>query len=153
MHVRAIQQAQTIEATEPRGTVCHQPCSLCSFICVHTGWRHNQVIAREQLSCRHHSGCNPFLLGNLRIPWWKKIPWSSTDRNLHRECNRVFHIFLKEISLPACFSHISLSSYLGFRAVFLSSVLKPDERPKPAKQDTAIPTIVWWPWTCSCSHV
>lgn len=150
--MKAIQQAQKIETTEPHGTLCHHPCSLCSFIYVQTGWRHHQVIVWEHPSCRDHPGCNPFLLDNLRILWWKRTPWSSTGRSLHRERSRVFHSSLKEISLPAHFSHVYLRSYLAFKAIFLRSLLKINARLKPAKQDTAFPTPVWWPWTCSLSH-
>lgn len=150
--MRATQQAQKIETTEPHGTLCHQPCRLCSFIYVQTGCRHHQVIVWEYPSWRDRPGCHLFLLGSLKILWWKRTPWSSTKRNLHRECSRFFHFYLKEISLPAHFSHVYFRSYLAFKAVFLRSLLKMDERSKPAKQDTAVPTPVCWPWISSLSH-
>lgn len=131
--MRVIEQAWEIETTEPHGTLCHQPCSLCSFIYEQTSWRHHQVIIWEHPSCRDHPGCNPLLLDNLKILWWKTTPWSTTNRNLHRECNRVFCISLKEISLPAYFSHAYLRSYLVFKAVVLRSLLKMDERPKQSR--------------------
>lgn len=132
MHVTAVQQAQGIEATEPHATLCHQPCRLCSFINVQTGRRHHQVITWEHLSCKCLPGCNPFLLDNIRIPWWK----GSSGLALADTCIENiagFSIAPWRKSLPAHFSHVYFKDIFSIQSSFSEVFVKDGRKARACK--------------------